>query len=161
MTEKKIMEMIHARVDAQRKKMEECIRLGICPLCWENLAKWHNAPILRYGDFWAITANDHPYEGTKIHLLAIYKHHINSIDQVEVAAENELFRLFSLFCKKNKIVGASILMRTGEMNYTGATLAHLHAHFISGVSREEVEKFSEIKYPNSFIISVLGYKIPK
>lgn len=153
-----LFEFAHGRVKGQIDRMKECERLGICPFCWENLAKWHDAPILEKGDFWVITANDHPYAGAKYHYLAIYKEHVDSINWTDPAAYRELFLFFDFFCKKDGMKGASILMRFGDMSYTGATLSHLHAHLISGASREELP---DPKYPDDFIMSAIGYKLPK
>lgn len=158
---KPLFEMRHTRVPAQQNKMAEATRLGICPFCWENLNEWHDAPVIKKGGWWAITENDYPYPGAKHHYLAIYRQHISSFEEIDAAAGYELFRLFSWVCKEFKIPGAAIIMRSGEMIYTGATVFHLHAQIMSGASREEIEKVSEIKYPDSFITSVLGYKIPK
>lgn len=157
--EKPLFEMAHTRVQAQRDRMEECARLGICPFCWEHLDKYHDAPVIKKGGWWAITENDHPYTGTRFHYLAIYKHHIFSIDQIEAAGAYELLRLFSWLCDKFGIQGATILFRTGNMKYTGATLGHLHAHIISGVARDEVDISLEPK--DLYILSTLGYKKPK
>lgn len=151
-----LFELAHTRFASQKARMEECVRLGICPFCWENLAKWHDAPTEKQGKFWVITRNDHPYTGAKYHFLAIYRDHISSISELASGAGDELLLLFSEFCEKNGIRGATIVMRFGEMNYTGATIFHLHAHIVSGVSREDVP---EPKYPDSFITSVLGYKV--
>jgi diadenosine tetraphosphate (Ap4A) HIT family hydrolase len=153
----RLFEMTHTRVQAQKDRMEECASLGICPFCWEHLEKYHDAPVIRKGEFWAITANDHPYNGARHHYLAIFKDHINSLAYLCPAACHELFLFFHELALAKDMRGSSILMRSGEMLYTGATVHHLHAHIISGASREEI---SEIKYPDSFITSVLGYKTP-
>lgn len=158
---KPLFEMAHTRVPTQHNKMAEATRLGICPFCWENLEKWHDAPVIKKGGFWAITENDYPYDGSKLHYLAIYKKHIASIEEMEAGAGYELFKLFSWLCKEYGIIGATIVMRFGEMKYTGATVSHLHAQIMSGASRDEAEKAGEIKFPDSFITSVLGYKMSK
>jgi len=155
LNKKPLFELAHTRVESQRARMEECTRLGICPFCWKNLAKWHDAPIVKRGKFWVITKNDHPYDGARHHYLAIYKDHISSISEIAPKAGGELFSLFSGLCKKNKIKGATILMRFGEMVYTGATVFHLHAQIISGSSMKEI---SAPKYPDSFITTAIGYK---
>ncbi|NLE07408.1 MAG: hypothetical protein GX627_02245 [Parcubacteria group bacterium] len=159
MKKKPLVEMSHARVSAQKKRMAECQRLNVCPLCWENLEEWHNAPVIKKGKFWVITENDYPYKGSLHHYLAIYKEHISSIAELKKGASEELFSLFSRFCAEKKIEGASILLRFGEMDYTGASISHLHAHIISGASKKKIE--NSVKFPDSFIISVLGYKTPE
>lgn len=156
--EKPLFNMVHARVESQKTRMEECTRLDICPFCWNNLNEWHDAPVEVFGTFWAITANDHPYDGARHHYLAIARDHISSILELPPGAATELMSLFSELCLLKNIPGATIVMRTGEMSYTGATIFHLHAHIVSGASREEI---SNIKYPDSFITPVVGYKVPK
>lgn len=158
MIKKPLFEFAHTRVKGQKDRMEECTRLGICPFCWENLNEWHDATVLKKGNFWAITANDHPYPGSKYHFLAIYRDHISSISELTSLDGGELFSMFSEFCEERDIVGATILMRFGEMEYTGASVSHLHAHIVSGASREEIP---DPKYPDSYITSVLGYKVPE
>lgn len=154
-----LFEMAHARVERQRAKMLACMAKGICPLCWENLAKWHDAPIIKQGRFWILTANDHPYSGAKHHHLAIYKDCVPSIADADPGAGDELLGMFADFCAKNAIAGASIVMRFGDMAFTGASIRHLHAHLISGVSRTEISE--PIRYPDSFIAPVVGYRIPE
>lgn len=158
MNKELLFELSHTRIKSQKDRMEKCARLGICPFCWENLDEWHDAPVLKRGKLWVITANDHPYTGVKYHYLAIYRDHISSISELVSGAGDELFSLFSEFCKDNNIPGATILMRFGEMVYTGATVSHLHAHIVSGASRDEVPN---PKYPESYITSVLGYKVSR
>lgn len=158
MSKKELFELAHTRVASQKARMEECTRLEICPFCWKNLAIYHDAPILKQGRFWVITANDHPYTGARYHYLAIYRDHVSTIGHLDPESSHELFRLFSNFCEERRIEGATIVMRFGEMVYTGATIRHLHAHIVSGASREEVPN---PKYPESFITPVVGYKVPK
>lgn len=150
--------MRNTRVKAQHNKMQEATRLGICPFCWENLGQWHDAPVLKTGEFWAITANDYPYAGSKYHYLAIYRDHISSIAEMAPGAGDELMKLFAEFCKVKKISGATIVMRFGDMRYTGATVFHLHAQIMSGASRDELA--GEFKFPDDAIATVLGYKTP-
>lgn len=162
MAEKRqLFEMRHTRVPAQRERMEKCIELDICPFCWENLNEWHDAPVIMKGDFWAITANDHPYEGkvAKFHFLAIYKYHISSITEIASGAGEELLALFSEIQRKYGIQGATIIMRNGDMTYTGASVFHLHAQIMSGVSLDEFGE-EKPKFPDDIITTILGYKAP-
>jgi ATP adenylyltransferase len=157
--EKPLFEMRHTRVVAQHNRMAECIKLGLCPFCWENLEKYHDAPVLMQGKFWAITANDYPYKGTRLHFLAIYYRHISSMAELEPGAGDELFVLFNKLCKEHEIIGATVIMRSGEMKYTGATVFHLHAQIMSGASLDEFTE--KPNFPDDVITTVLGYKVPK
>ena len=127
-----MMELSNARTARQLEKMKECLRLGRCPFCQEYLAIYHDAPILIEGKFWVITANDDPYEGTEHHYLAISKRHITSIEELSFEEAGEQIILFAQLAKQLKVKAATTFMRFGEIIYTGATIDHLHAHFIVG-----------------------------
>jgi diadenosine tetraphosphate (Ap4A) HIT family hydrolase len=167
--DKPLFEMAHTRTERMRKRMEKCAELDECPFCWENLVlpEYHDAPVIKKGEFWAITANDDPYKGIGFHFLAIYRDHVSSISEIAPGAGDELFKFFSELCKEYGMVGATILMRSGEMKYTGATVSHLHAQIMSGASLDEVpeslldELTRKPKFPDAYIISVLGYKVPE
>lgn len=148
----------NARFSEQLNKMKEMHKLGICMFCKEGMKKYHGAPILREKKWWFVTKNDYPYEGTKVHILIAYKKHIDSINNISSGAMTELLGHIKWIIKKYKMPGGVFAMRFGDTNYTGATIKHLHAHIILGASRE---KLGKVKYPDSFITSVLGYKIKK
>lgn len=153
-----LFEMTHTRAEypAQRQRMEECARLGICPFCWEHLAKYHDAPILMKGTFWIITANDHPYDKHAHHYLAIYKDHINSISEVDRVAGAELFMLFNDLCQQKNIPGATMFMRFGDMKFNGATVYHLHAQIFSGASRDMITEPDKM---DNWVMAKIGYKV--
>ena len=49
---------------------------------------------------------------------------------------------------KFKIAGGGFFMRFGDHQYTGATIAHLHAHIISGI--KQGKKTEKIKVPLAY-----------
>lgn len=130
---KKLMHLGNARVSAQKKQMEELSKLDICPFCREHFEDHHKAPILLETRYWLLTKNDYPYEGVKVHLLVVYKEHIVSPSQISPLAAKELPQLMKWAERKFKLKGASFIMRFGDMRFTGATIAHLHAHIVSGI----------------------------
>lgn len=119
------------RRDDQRKVMEEIAKAGHCPFCRENLHLYHMRPIITEGKFWLITENQWPYEHTKQQLLAIYKTHIEHLNDMDPKAGEELIRLFQDEAKKRKIIGGGVAIRFGkdhEHGNYGSSVFHIHAH---------------------------------
>jgi hypothetical protein len=104
---------------------------GVCPFCPESLAKYHPNPILRDGKYWVLTNNAYPYEGAKYHALLIHKTHITSIAEIEPEAWAELKIFVEDFVVTNNIPGGAFLLRFGDTRYTGASVQHIHANFVS------------------------------
>lgn len=120
------------RREDQRKVMEEIERNDHCPFCPENLSKYHKKPIIKEGKFWLLTENQWPYEKIKHQLLAIYKTHIEHLNDMDPEAAKELFEMFKEEAKKRAIAGGGVAMRFGSSpdgNY-GSSVLHLHAHLI-------------------------------
>jgi len=129
----KFIQKDNARTDHQKKVMEEIGKEGHCPFCRENLDKYHKKPIIKEGKFWLLTENQWPYDNTKHHLLAIYKKHIEHIEELENGASEELLQLFITKAKKRSMPGGAICIRFGsnpEKGNYGNTVLHLHAHLI-------------------------------
>lgn len=127
----------HARTDYARGVMKQIEKDGVCPFCMEHFLKYHTKPILSKGRYWVFTENFDPYAGSKHHLFAVYKTHAVSLDEIPGDAAAELFKGFSKLAKKRKIRGATMFMRYGDTDYTGGTIDHLHAHLVSGTSRQK------------------------
>lgn len=120
------------RPDGKYSKVIDRIRKdGVCPFCAENLSKYHPNPILKDGAHWLLTNNAYPYEGAKYHALLIHKKHIVSLAEVSPEAFAELKSLLDWFVAENKIPGGALLLRFGDTRYTGASVSHLHANFVS------------------------------
>jgi len=146
---KNLMHLGNARVAAQRKQMEDITRRGVCPFCRKNFEADHKAPILRENRSWLIAKNDYPYESdsgkrVKTHLLLVYKKHVENLRGLSPDGMKDLLPMITWAEKHMKIKGGALLMRFGDMRYNGATIAHLHAHLVSGVregkSTESIKK---------------------
>lgn len=134
---KKFLNLSSARVKHQKKQMEEIAKRGICPFCREYFEEYHAAPILRERKYWLVTKNDYPYEGTEVHLLLVHKKHIEKVSQISKDGFIELLNHLSWIEKKFKIKGASFVLRSGDSEYTGASIAHLHAHLVLGSKQKK------------------------
>lgn len=123
----------NARIDDQKKVMENINEDGVCPFCTENLTKYHKRPILHEGKYWLFTESQWPYENTKHHLLAIAKEHVDHIKDLPPEAGQELFEVFSRLARERKMAGGGVAMRFGSPNEHGSygsTVIHLHAHLL-------------------------------
>jgi diadenosine tetraphosphate (Ap4A) HIT family hydrolase len=122
-----------ARTPEQKALMARIEADGVCPFCAEHFKKYHPKPILRETDYWFVTTNMSPYEGTKHHFLLVYKpFHATLPEQVVREAQADLFASIEWIMKTYHIMGGSFLMRFGDMKYTGSSVEHLHAHVIVG-----------------------------
>jgi diadenosine tetraphosphate (Ap4A) HIT family hydrolase len=121
----------NARLEDQRRIMEQIAEDEVCPFCPENLERYHNQPILRRGQHWTITPNQWPYKNTKTHFLAIATHHVVRLQDLKEGAGEELFGHFRWAEEEYKIAAGGLAMRFGDVGRNGATVAHLHAHLIA------------------------------
>ncbi len=124
------VDLDNAREEEQFKVMEQIIQDDNCPFCLDNLTKYHKQPILKQGKFWVLTANQWPYEHTKVHLLAIYLQHIESLSEVDPASGVELFEMMQWAVQEYQVPGGAFAMRFGDTNYSAGSVVHLHAQFI-------------------------------
>lgn len=122
----------NARVSQQREKMVDAMREGVCPFCSEHFSTYHDAPVIYQGDQWFISANDYPYEGTRVHFLVIARTHITTLSELTPEMLTGLGQALQWIEETAKIPGGAFFMRFGDMRYTGATIAHLHGHVVSG-----------------------------
>lgn len=151
-TQKKFLNLGNARVKAQSEKMQKIIEHGVCPFCPKFLEKYHDHPIEKIGQYWAVTKNDYPYDGTTAHYLLIHKKHIEHASQITPAAWAELSTIFKWLTKKLKLPAGSFFMRFGDPDYTGASVTHLHAHIL--ISQKNTKQTEALNVP-------LGYKTKK
>lgn len=127
---KKLINVGSARTDHQRQVMEEIKEQDICPFCEENLRKFHKREILKKGKHWVLTPNQWPYDFTKLHLIAIARKHVEHLNDLPPDAFAELFELFQWAEQKYKLDHGAVAMRFGNVEGTGSTVLHLHAHLI-------------------------------
>ena len=125
-----------ARTDEQKKLMNQIEEDGVCPFCQEHFRKYHPKPILKETDYWFLTENMSPYEGTSHHYIFVYKPtHITLPSELTNESRIELFDLIDFTIKEYDIPGGAFFIRLGEGDYNGSSVEHLHGHLISGVSK--------------------------
>lgn len=128
----------HSRDEKQREKMRKAMDAGLCPFCSPMREKLLEKEILFENRSWLLTYNESSYEGSTLHLLIIYKTgHVESPLELSPNEWKALHEVLSFAERKFNYKGGTFMMRHGDTDYTGATISHLHAHIVVGVSREE------------------------
>ncbi len=141
----------NARTAEQKALMEKIETDGVCPFCKEHFTAYHPKPILRETDFWFVTENMSPYEGTSRHMLFVYKpEHITTPAALAAGAAEDLLSLVAWTAQEYDIAGGSFFMRFGDMAWNGSSVAHLHAQLIVGKKKDAEAEALRVK---------LGWKI--
>lgn len=135
-----------ARTTEQKELMAQIEADGVCPFCAEHFRQYHPKPILKETDYWFVTENMSPYEGTSHHFLFVYKpSHANTLSSVSPAAGQDLFTLLAWVTQTHSIEGGSFFMRFGNMNWNGSSVEHLHAQLIVGKEKDESAEALRVK----------------
>jgi diadenosine tetraphosphate (Ap4A) HIT family hydrolase len=147
------MRMDNARTPEQVERMRKLKESGACFFCHENYLAVGASPAVFETFYWYVKKNDYPYPGSTIHYLVVSKKHVREI--MEISLLSWIFLLLCLWWLKTtlKTSGESIFVRSGDMAFTGATLDHLHFHFLVGVPKPEEGTVQEIN-----ILVTLGHK---
>lgn len=127
----------NTRTPEQLRRMKRLANGMGCFFCKDNYLEVGASPAIHRAQHWYIKKNDFPYEGTLHHYLIVPKRHITKITEITPGAWSELSEMVKWLDKLLKIKGYSILARTGDMKYTGATLDHLHFHLVSGAPKKK------------------------
>jgi len=121
------------RSDEQRRRMQKCKDEGMCYLCERIARKEH---IVKQNRHWYIIKNDFPYEGTVHHYLIIPKRHIVNLDDLNSREESWFFNIHWWLKRELGVTGFSMFVRSGDMQYTHASLDHVHFQFIVGTKKK-------------------------
>jgi len=117
--------------------LEAIIAEGFCPFCEEHLPKHHRRPILYTSKHWFVTENAWPYNGSRFHFLFISRTHIEKTEDLTTEMWVDFHKQYRKLMKENEIEGATLMIRSGNTEITGASVTHLHAHLIVGNKRVE------------------------
>jgi len=134
---KPILNLGHAHHPNQKGKMLELLAKGICPFCDKYLEQYHDEPIEIRGQYWVVTKNDYPYEGSRVHYLFIHRDHIIGPEEISPQAMIELLALWNRINKEHQLPGGALVWRFGDTDYTGGSVDHLHVHLVVGGSRQK------------------------
>jgi diadenosine tetraphosphate (Ap4A) HIT family hydrolase len=130
------MSFTNARDPELIRRMEEHVKEGTCHFCPDGF-KSHTSPVINDGKHWFITGNDRPYPGSIHHYLIVSKRHVTQVSDLDSYEWAELREMFNWVTENFGAPGNSFFVRSGDMNLTGATLDHIHFHFLVGGPKPE------------------------
>ena len=118
----------------QIRRMEALKKAGVCYFCRKGSEEKVTTPHIIYEkEFWYVTPNNFPYEGSEHHYVVVPKRHLKDLVEILPDEAIELFEKIIPWLKKHlKATGYSMFVRSGNMKFTGATIDHLHFHFLVG-----------------------------
>ena len=122
----------HARTAEQLADMENIAERDICFMCPENIPEFYEqrGGLIEEGEALYWVHNGYPYENTEHHMMAIPKQHISSLAELSKDFWEETLYFLKRAEVEYGITGGAIAMRFGNPAETGATVHHLHLHFI-------------------------------
>jgi len=112
------------------KKFREIERSGVCPFCLQGIEK-EGYTIMGETEHWRIIKNEFFYKASSLHLLILPKRHITSLSDLTLEIWQDMSQVLRIVHIKylfSLIKGYGLALRVGESG--GATLYHLHWHFI-------------------------------
>jgi diadenosine tetraphosphate (Ap4A) HIT family hydrolase len=79
-----------------------------------------------------VTPNAFPYQGTKLHLLVVPHQHANDMLDLDDEALGDFWTALRLIRERFGLDHYGLGARNGNCSFTGATIAHVHAHVVVG-----------------------------
>ncbi len=132
--------------------MDRLAEAKVCLFCPQGM-KLLDIKIIFKTEHWVVTDNDFYYDGAVHHVLAAPKRHVLLPDRLTLNETRDLFGTVIPTLQTRFGDGPfTTLFRFGDTAHTGATVEHLHVHFIRGV-----EQSSKDHPP---ILAVVGFKKP-
>jgi dihydrofolate reductase len=128
--------LANARKPQQWAVMERILLDGVCPFCPEYLSRYHHEPAIAQTERWTLTKNQWAYENTKVHLMAIHRHHVVRLAQLDSEDWSELGKLLRLAERIFDIRSGGIGIRFGEPSGNGGTVSHLHVQLLSAAQTD-------------------------
>ncbi len=124
--------LTNGRTPEQLEQMRRLEESGICAFCSKHFNAEHKNPVEFETDNWVVTKNDYPYQNTKLHVMLIPKVHVKTVSELSKAARSEYLDLIARIETHWNLESYAQFMRSGDIQYNGATVEHLHAHVIVG-----------------------------
>jgi diadenosine tetraphosphate (Ap4A) HIT family hydrolase len=120
------------RTDEQLAEMRRLEAAGICLFCPVALRVHARQRVTFETRHWMVTPNAFPYAGTALHLLVIPKQHANDLLDLEDEALADFWGALREVRARYDLDHYGLGVRNGNCSFTGATIAHVHAHVLVG-----------------------------
>jgi diadenosine tetraphosphate (Ap4A) HIT family hydrolase len=120
------------RTAEQLAEMERLEAAGICLFCPDSLREHARQRVILETAHWSVTPNAFPYAGTKLHLLVVPRRHVNDMLDLDGAALSDFWTALRWIREEFGLGYYGLGVRNGNCSFTGATIAHVHAHVLVG-----------------------------
>ncbi len=127
------------RTDEQLAEMRRLEAAGICLFCPATLREHGRQRVTFETSHWMVTPNAFPYQGTRLHLLVIPHQHVNDMADLDDAALADFWTALRQVRATFGLDHYGLGVRNGDCRFTGATIAHVHAHVLVGDPAPEPE----------------------
>ena len=112
--------------------MERLEAAGTCLFCPEELRGHPRQQVIFETAHWTVTPNEFPYAGTRLHLLVVPHRHVGDVLDLDDAALGDFWTALRWIRQRFHLGHYGLGMRNGDCRFTGATIAHVHAHVLVG-----------------------------
>jgi len=120
------------RTDEQLEEMRRLEAAGICLFCPAALREHARQRVTFETRHWAVTPNAFPYQGTRLHLLVVPHQHANDMLDLDDEALADFWAVLRQVRERFDLGHYGLGVRNGNCSFTGATIAHVHAHVLVG-----------------------------
>jgi ATP adenylyltransferase len=120
------------RTEEQLAEMRRLEAAGICLFCPASLRQHARQEVILETRHWAVTPNAFPYKGTRLHLLVVPHQHANDMLDLGDEALADFWATLRLIRERYALDHYGLGVRNGNCSFTGATIAHVHAHILVG-----------------------------
>jgi diadenosine tetraphosphate (Ap4A) HIT family hydrolase len=127
------------RTEEQLAQMRRLEAAGICLFCPDSLREHARQRVIHETAHWAVTPNAFPYAGTRLHLLVVPRRHVNDMLDLDDAALAGFWAALRWAREEYGLGSYGLGVRNGNCSFTGATIAHVHAHVLVGDPDAEPE----------------------
>jgi ATP adenylyltransferase len=124
--------MENYRTAEQLATMQELEAAGLCLFCPDGLQQQPRQRILWETAHWTVTPNEFPYKGTALHLLVVPHEHATDLLDLSSASQLDFWNALAMIRERFDLNYYGLGVRNGDCQFTGATIAHVHAHVIVG-----------------------------
>lgn len=120
------------RTEEQLAEMRRLEAAGICLFCPAALREHARQRVTFETAHWAVTPNAFPYTGTSLHLLVVPHQHVNDMLDLDADALADFWAVLRQVRERYGLDHYGLGVRNGNCSFTGATIAHVHAHVLVG-----------------------------
>lgn len=144
-----LVDLAKTRSPEQLEEYERIQEAGICPFCPEHRSEYAEGVEVSTGEDWWLFENNWPYKNTRRHVMAVTQQHGTYLEDFDPSIGSDLFSQLRELEASDGYTLASLNARFGFVLWTGASVAHLHAHLMvpedpSGDTFVEEYSFGEL-----------------